>query len=131
MPSFRVLARELEEEIDVPTPHLRELPALVETLECKLPNRFEHPEPTLFLARQALLDERRKGVQIRLDDLLGSCERETAHEDGEPREELLLFLVQQLVAPGNRVPEGALPVGKITGASGEHGESLVEPLEEC
>ena len=43
-----------------------------------------------------------EGVEIGLSDLLGGFEGAAAAEDGEPREEPLLVLVEELVAPLDR-----------------------------
>ncbi len=114
----------------MPAPDLFELPVLLQALEGELADCLQHPEPVLALADEALLDEGSDRVQVRIADLLGCLEREAADEHGESREEPLLGLVEQLVTPRDRVPEGALAVRHVPTAAGQHGEPPVEPLEQ-
>ena len=72
----------------MPAPDLFELPALLEPLERELADRLEHPEPVLALPDEALLDEGREHVEVRVADLLGRFEREAADEHGEPAKSL-------------------------------------------
>src|SRR5258705_1015140 len=57
-------------------------------------------------------------------------EREATDKNGHLPEEHLLGLVEQLVAPRDRVSKGALALRNVASPSGQHGEPLVEPLEE-
>jgi hypothetical protein len=116
--------RKPEEELGVPAAYPSELRAFFEALAGVFANRLQHLEPVLALLDEALFDQGRKGVEVCVADLLGCEEREPSDENGEPGEEQLLVLVEQLVAPGDGVAERALAVGQVARASGEDGKSL-------
>ena len=78
---------------------------------------------------EALGDERGERVQLGAADLLGRLEREAAGEGAEPREELFLAVVEEVVAPGERVAQRLLPRGKVACAAGQKLQALAEPLQ--
>jgi hypothetical protein len=60
---------------------------LVEALGSVFPDRVEHEEPAVVgTAQEALVDERRKRVQLRVADRLRRLEREAAREHSEAGE---------------------------------------------
>src|SRR5436190_5374921 len=95
------------------------LAPLVETLEPVVADRLEHPEALARMPDEALLDERFEHVEISSGHLLGCFERAAPGEDGETREELLLVLVEQFVAPLDRGPERLLARVGVTRAAEE------------
>ena len=62
---------------------------------------------------QALVHERLERVEIGVRDLLGRLERAAAAEDRQAREEQLLLLAEQLVAPLDRGAQRALALGQV------------------
>ena len=78
-----LMPRELQKNLEMAPPDVVALPTLLEALQGKLTDRFEHAEPFFTLPNEALLDERSDRVEIRVADLLGRNQREAAHEDGE------------------------------------------------
>ena len=66
----------------------------------------------------------------RCDQGFRRLEGEAAGKDREGLEEPLLVGRQEVVAPGDRVAQRALPVGEIAGAAREDIEPAVEPEQE-
>jgi hypothetical protein len=96
-----------------------------EVLRGVLANRLEHPVTLARMANQTLVDERLQRVEIGLRDRLGGFESAAAEEDGEPAEEALLVLGEQVVAPLDRRPEGALPLRSVSSAAREEWQALL------
>ena len=82
------------------------------------------------MAEQALVDERAERVELGFADLLGGLERAAAGEDGQAGEELLLGLVEQVVAPGDRRPQRLLALRGVARAAGQQRQPVLEPLEQ-
>jgi hypothetical protein len=80
----------------------------------ELPDRLQHPVPRAVHRRQqaheALADEGRDIVEVRLGDLFHSSQARTADEDGQAAKRLLLAFVEQVVAPADRGIERSLAV---------------------
>src|SRR3954447_26789906 len=79
----------------------------VQALPCELADRLEHPEALVPVrigaaADEALVEERRKRVEVRATDCFGRLEGAAAAEDGEPGKQLLFVVVEEVVAPGDR-----------------------------
>jgi len=55
---------------------------------------------------------------------LGCVQVEAAGEHPQPSEQRLLLLGQQVVAPGDRVPQRAQALGQVGGAAGEQGQPV-------
>src|SRR4051794_41074775 len=111
----------------------RGLLARFEHLLAKLTDRLEHPKAWLTSrpadpSHEVPGDEplhQVKGV-VRRSPFNGSVEnkgrglqREAADEDRERSEGPLLIGIEQVVAPGDRVAEGALAIWKVTRAAGQ------------
>ena len=122
---------ELDVAAEVTVACVLELAALGEPLERVLANRLEHLEPRLALgalglADEPVVDERGDAVQHlaeleperRSGDGLGGLERGPADEDAEAREERLALVVEQVVAPLDRVAERLLPAAAASGTRG-------------
>ena len=103
---------------------------LGEALACELADRLEHREPAVSLADEALVDERGERLQVAVADSLRRLERPAAGEDREARQSLLLMLLEQVVAPGDRRPQRLLSLGSIPGATREEREPLLQPREQ-
>jgi len=121
---------EREEVLRVPPLRRFEVTGRSQALACVLADRLEHPVAVPGVPNEALVDERLERVELCLCDLLGCFECAAAQEDGESREELLLLGCQQLVGPLDRRPEGALPLGKVSGAAREKRQTPSESLED-
>src|SRR5919201_5296814 len=105
--------------------------SIVEQFDGKLADRLEEEEPsTLGLPYEALVDKRRDRVEARLRHDLGSFELEAAGEHTEPREDVLLVLGQQFVAPLDRAAQRALSLRSVACASCEHVEAASESFED-
>ena len=59
------------------------------------------------------------GVRCAKADRFGGVQGEASDEDGETAEERLLAIVEQVIAPPNRVPHGLLAQGQVTRAATE------------
>ena len=68
-------------------------------------------------------------VAFRVDDGLHRLEREAATEHAECAEQAPFVVVQQVVAPGDRAPQGPLPLRRIAGARRQV-EAVTELLED-
>src|SRR5688572_17475397 len=122
------------------------LPAFQKTLEPELPDRLEHAEPGLAvlsgaLDEDALVDEVGDGLQGRgvsgfardagaLEH--GACRRyrASAAKDGEEAPGPPAALVEEVVAPGNRLPHGSMALGQVPRAPREEIEPGLELLED-
>ena len=110
-------------------------PESSQALERELANRLEHPvallsEPARAAAEEALVQERREGVEIGVADGLGCLQRASSAEDAQPREELLLVRVEQVVRPRDRRSERRVSLLGVAGPF-ESVEPVAEPLEQC
>src|SRR5713226_1173531 len=115
---------------------------LLEAFQPELTDGFQHDESRCFpfalrLLHQALVDKRchaLKHIQWLLlichTDSRSSLERTASHEDGEPAEEVLFLLAQEVVAPLDGVAQCLLAGGQIACATGEDVESAREAFEE-
>src|SRR4029079_3479417 len=89
---------------------LRHILKLFKPVRGKISDRLEHAVTRAAPADEALVDERGDPVEVCTADLLGSLQRATAGEEGEPCEEVLLGRHQQVVAPDDRRTQRALPL---------------------
>ena len=60
-------------------------------------------------------------------DCFRRFQRAAAHEHTQPPEQRLLRLVQQVIAPGDRVSHGLLPGRQVVRAAGQHRQPAVQP----
>jgi hypothetical protein len=58
-------------------------------------------------------------------------EREAADEDPQPPKEHLVPLLQQVMAPGDRIAQTSQPFGYIAGTVGQHGQTVLKPDRQC
>src|SRR5204862_8261727 len=82
------------------------LPRGLQALPCELADRLEHPEALVPVrigaaADEALVEQRRKRVEVRVADRFGRLESAAAAEDCEPGEQLLFVVVEKVVAPSD------------------------------
>ena len=125
---------ELEQPVGLAPPQGVLLTRSVESLPCELADRLEHPEALLAVrvgaaADEALVEQRRQRVEIRVADRFGGVEGAAAAEDGEPGEQLLLVVVEQVVAPGDRRAQRRVALVGVAPAL-EQVEPLRDPLEQ-
>ena len=87
-------------------------------------------------ADQALVAQRLEAAEqvdvacvLGVDDGLHSLEREAATEYAECAEQAAFVVVQQVVAPGDRAPQGPLPLRRIARARRQV-EAVTELLED-
>ena len=86
----------------------------IQAFQRVLANGLEHAEaPAPPTPHEALDDERLQTVEVRIADGLRRAQGERAAEDSQPAKERLLFGREQLVAPLDSRPEGALPARRI------------------
>ncbi len=114
-------------------------PRSVRLLDRELADRLEHHEPrlavhTLDLPQEALLDQRGERIDDVAADILGTdsldgLEPRSPCEDGEPRKQRAIGLVQHVVAPCDRRAQGLLPLGKVARATGEQPEPVGQAAE--
>jgi hypothetical protein len=141
-PSEHLHARSIaEEELCVPFVQQGCLPARLETLPCVLAKGLEQDEPKVGAAllglQQAAFDQAGEPVHeiqpeilCRTADRIDRLQSCAPREDGEPREQMLLRLLQKLVAPVDGGAERSMPVGRIAGAALEQRERALHALEE-
>ena len=91
----------------------------VQLLRGVLPNRLEHQVPAVGEAKEALLNERLEAVEVGVAHFLRRPERAAASEDRKPAEQLLLTVREEVVAPVDCRPKGALSLRGITTATSQ------------
>ena len=102
----------------------------LEALRGELADRLEHRQPLALAADEALRGQRREVVDGCAADGFGRVERETPDQHAEPGEDVLLALIEKVVAPRDRVPKRLLPRRQVSSSSGQKLEPLVEPREQ-
>ena len=85
---------EIDEVRGVPFTEVRLLVALGEAVPCELADCPEHREPLAAPAQQAVIDERREGLEHIAANRLRGVEREPAGENRQLREEAARFVVE-------------------------------------
>ena len=91
------LESEPEVMLGMPPPKLLGIRRSSQRVGGELANRLQHPVAPVREANQALVHQRLERVDIRFCDFLGGLQRAAAREDGEPGEQPLLLLSQQVV----------------------------------
>src|SRR5438309_1793023 len=110
---------ELEEEHQMALADLGLLLAQCKQLSRVLPDRLEKQETALAdRLEEAPVDQTGDLVEVGSGDDLRGFDGETAGEDGEPAERALQWLLQQLVAPGDRRAQRLLPLRRVASSSG-------------
>src|SRR5207247_7679079 len=99
---------ELEEVRGVPLPQVLAATGSLESLVRELADRLQHPEAAVCEPDEALLDQRLQRVQVGAADGLGRFQGAAAGKDREAGEEPPLLLGEEVVAPGDRRPQGLL-----------------------
>ena len=105
-----------------------------QALPRELADRLEHPEALVLVrvgaaADEALVEQRRERVEVRVTDRFGRVEGAAAAEDCEPGEELLLVVVEEVVAPGDRRAQRGVALLGVAAAL-EQVEPLRDALEQ-
>ena len=113
----------------------RGLAGSLEEIARELADRLQHPEallsePACTSANQALVEERRKDIEVGIADGLGGLQSAAAAEDRESPEEPLLVLVEEVMRPGDRRSQGRVALVGVARAF-EQIESRVEAPEQC
>src|SRR6266536_101047 len=123
-------------------PHLRTLAARFEPVQPVLTDRFQHPESWLhisdrFLSHQILVQQRGDAIQyinaqigVRIAERFGNRHGPSRHKRGEPPEEPLLGLVEQIMAPGDRAEQRLLTNGEIPRPTRQQWEPPTEPRQQ-
>ena len=124
------LLRHRQEMLGVPSPNSARFSRILEPLHGELPDRLEHPEPVTSPTQEALVDERLHDVQVGLSDRFGGRQRAASPEHGQPGEQALLLLREQVVAPLDGRSKGSLSFRKIPRPAGQQRQALFEPLED-
>src|SRR5262249_42534139 len=70
------------------------------------------------------------GIHASTADRFSRAEREATDKDRETAEERLLGVVEQVVAPVDRVAHRLLPQGQITRTTAEQWQSLLQALQQ-
>jgi len=120
---------------------LAALSVRVKLLERELTDRIQHAVTRRCLVQR--LDEhdagrdqgadcleRIKAVRITFEEGFDRFERESADEYPEPPEQALLGRSQQVIAPGDRRPQGLLPGGQVPRAAGQQRQPALEPCQQ-
>ena len=103
--------------------------ALSEPLGGIRANGGKHREALAFSADEAAVDERCQHVEVGAAYGFGRIQPELAREDAQTGEELLLLIVQELVAPGQGGTQRPMPGGLVARAAGQQLEAVAEPVE--
>jgi hypothetical protein len=138
-PGPRLLDQQGEERgVGIPR-HLL-LAALGQPLGGELAHRLQDPEPRLtrravLRPEQAVLAQplhQPHGVQpaARVDHGLDRFQRESAREGRQPPEHGLFVGVEQVMAPGDGVAQGALPGRGVPRASRQERQAVFQPRQE-
>src|SRR5262249_12181065 len=125
------------------------LPARRQALACKLAGRLQHSETRCVLAyftsgytscafgffsyEEALIHQRSEtfeDVGAVAGNRLRCLQRAATGEDRQPAEERRLFLAQQVVAPGDRVPQCLLPGRQIARSANQQSQTLLQPRQQ-
>ncbi len=115
----RVL-REAEVVLRVAAADGLSLVALGQPFRCELTHRLQYGKAPVWIGPdEAQLDERREIAVVRRAHVLRRLRGAAAPKDGEPSEQLLLRLAEQVVAPGDRRRQRPLP-GRRVSPPGEH-----------
>ena len=109
-----------------------------ELLEPELPDRLQHAEARVRVGcgqgpHQTLVGEGGDAGEdieraVLTKDRLRRLERPTATEDGQPPKERRLVPLEQVVAPGDGVAQGALPRRSIARSTGKDGQATFQPF---
>ena len=109
------LLRQRQEILGVPLPQSLSFPARLQLLQRVLADRFEHAKArhavcARFLPDQSVVEQRFKPIQhtpcvmvVRLAHSLSSLKRPAAHKPAQPAKQHLLALLEQIIAPPDRV----------------------------
>ncbi len=109
----------------MPLPQVLAATGSLESLVRELADRLQHPEAAVCEPDEALLDQRLQRVQVGAADGLGRFQGAAAGKDREAGEEPPLLLGEEVVAPGDRRPQGLLARFGIAAALEQ-----IEPLRE-
>src|SRR5204862_2187643 len=131
--------RTLHEEARVGAPDVRPRRRLVEQLDREGLDGPQHRETRARAAvvgsNQALVDQRRESAQDiqlagRIAYGLHGLECEAAGEDRQPREQLLLVLAQELVAPQDRAAQRLVALRRVEAAATHELEPVAQAGEQ-
>jgi hypothetical protein len=86
-------------------------------LECEIADGLEQLEAIVGSPDHAAVDECGQRVDLGVADGFRGLERESAGEYGQPREQRPLALLQQVVAPLQRVPQRLLALRQVARAA--------------
>jgi hypothetical protein len=126
-PKLPRMLPEGEHVLRVSASQLVDLAALIEPVLRKLAHRFQHREAVVVPANETELEESRDIARVRSTDLLGSLARPPAAKDREAGEQVLLRLVEQVVAPGDCGRQRALP-GRRVPTAGQDRQMSFQPV---
>src|SRR5947209_17115401 len=102
------------------TTHSRRLTRCLESFTRVLPHRLEHPEPRAIPNDQAVVDEAGQPIEHGPpDDRLTRVNRPSGVEDGELLKQSPLLCVQEVVAPAEHRPQGAMTRRSVSPPGGE------------
>ena len=93
-------------------------------------DRLEHREALAVPSDEALVDERAERVELGVADGLRGLEREAAAEDRQRGEQSALLGIEQVVRPGQRPLQGAMPLRCVAVAALEQLQRRVQPGED-
>src|SRR5215207_7298973 len=89
----------------------------------------------LTLLDEALIKERGESVKNVNGKLFATYglyrfQRAASAKDGQPREQHLFALIQQIVAPVKRAAERPLAGGQVTRTAGERAQAAIQPRQQ-
>ncbi len=124
------LESEPEVVLGMPPPKLLGIRRSSQRVGGELANRLQHPVAPVREANEALVHQRLERVEVGITDVLGRLQRAAAREDGEPGEQPLLLLCQQVVGPLDRRSQRPLALGEIARSAGQQRQAMLEPFED-
>ena len=89
----------------------------------------EHREALAISANETAVDERCEHVEVGAAHGFGRIQPELARKDAQTGEEILLLVVQELVAPGERVTQRPMPGRLVARAAGQQLEAVAQPVQ--
>ena len=106
------------------------LAALNQPRECVFPDCLQHRVALTITDDETAIHERLERVEVCVADRLRPREREPSGEHGEPREQTLLRLAQEVVAPADGRVERVLAPRSVTWAPGQQWKALIEAQQD-
>ncbi len=132
--------RQRDKIIRMALAHQRDLAAVFQALPRILMNRFQHDKARFaqgcfLLLHQALIHQRRQTVEHIYRQIMPAyrfdrIQRTPTPEHRQPRKQRPFVVIQQVIAPRNRIVQRLLPQWGIPGAACKNVQAAVQPVQQ-